>query len=315
MFRFLTAALTVATLLTSAPLMAADFPKKDIKVIVPFAPGGGVDVTVRMLSEVAPKYLGGKNIIVENMPGGGALIGQAAGAKARPDGYTMLAYTSSVVSNPIFKAAPFKHTDFTPVIMYCFDPEVLVVPANSPYKTLKDYLDASKKDRISMATPGHSTSHHMAALMAEKHFDTKFNYIHNSSSAQQVTQLLGGHVQSAMMAYGEVTSYLKDGSLRVLGMMSNSAYAGADKIERFSSLGFTTEWGAFRGLAVPAKTPADVVKKLSDAFVQMSADPAFVKRMEEAGFPLVVLNSEEFTKYANDNAKILLEMKPILQAK
>ncbi len=315
MRRFLVAAFSVAALLVSTPLMAADFPAKDIKVIVPFSPGGGVDVTVRMLSEVAPKYLGGKNIIVENMPGGGALIGQATGAKARPDGYTMLAYTSSVVSNPIFKSAPFKHTDFTPIIMYCFDPEVLVVPANSPYKTLKDFLEASKKERISMATPGHSTSHHIAALMAEKHFTTKFNYIHNSSSAQQVTQLLGGHVQSAMMAYGEVTSYIKDGSLRVLGMMSDSTYAGAEAIERFSSAGFTTEWGAFRGLAVPVKTPKEVVSALSDAFVSMSKDPAFVKRMEEAGFPLVVLGSEDFTKYANENAKILLEMKPILQAK
>lgn len=305
----------MAALLAGAPAQAADFPEKDVKVIVPFAPGGGVDVTVRMLGEVAPKYLGGKNIIVENLPGGGAVTGQAAGAKAKPDGYTLLAYTSSVVSNPIFKSTPFKHTDFAPVVMYCFDPEILVVPASSPYKTLKEFLDAAKEKPISMSTSGHSTSHHIAAIMAEKKFGAKFNYIHNSSAAQQITQLLGGHVQSAMMAYGEVTSYLKDGSLRALGLMSDDAYAGAENIERFSKLGFDTQWGAFRGLAAPVATPPAVVKALSAAFEKMAADPTFVKRMEDAGFPLVVRGSDDFTKYAAENAAILLEMKPLLQAK
>lgn len=305
----------IAALFTVTPVQAADFPEKDIKVIVPFAPGGGVDVTVRMLGEVAPKYLNGKNIIVENLPGGGAVTGQAAGAKARPDGYTLLAYTSSVVSNPIFKSTPFKHTDFAPVVMYCFDPEILVVPASSPYKTLKEFLDAAKTKAISMSTSGHSTSHHIAAIMTEKQFGAKFNYIHNSSAAQQITQLLGGHVQSAMMAYGEVTSYLADGSLRALGLMSDAEYAGAENIERFSKQGFATEWGAFRGLSAPLKTPPAVVKALSDAFEKAAADPKFVQRMKEAGFPLVVKGSDEFTKYAAENAKILLEMKPMLQAK
>ena len=315
MKRFFASLAAVAALLAVPSVQAADFPAKDIKVIVPFAPGGGVDVTVRMLAEVAPKYLNGKNIIVENLPGGGAVTGQAAGAKAKPDGYTLLAYTSSVVSNPIFKSTPFKHTDFAPVVMYCFDPEILVVPAASPYKTLKEFLDAAKEKPISMSTPGHSTSHHIAALMTERKFGAKFNFIHNSSAAQQITQLLGGHVQSAMMAYGEVTSYLKDGSLRALGLMSDDNYAGAEKIERFSKVGFDTQWGAFRGLAAPIATPPAVVKELSAAFEKMAADPGFVKRMNDADFPLVVLGSDAFAKYAAENADILLEMKPLLQAK
>lgn len=283
---------------------AQAFPDKDVKIIVPFAPGGGVDVTVRFLSELAPKYLNGKSLIVENMPGGGAVIGQTAGAKARPDGYTLLAYTSSVISNPMQKQTTYTHTDFALVNMYCFDPEVLVVPKGSPFTTLQGYLDAAKKEEISMATPGHSTSHHLAAILLEKAFGAKFGYIHTSSSTQQMTQILGGHVQSAMMALGEITSYLQDGSLVVLGLMSDAKYPGAENIPRFSSVGFKTEWGAFRGIAAPAKTPQNVVKALSDAFEKMAKDPAFIGRMEKAGFPMQVYNGKEFAKYVVEVAKI-----------
>lgn len=287
---------------------ASAFPDKDVKVIVPFAPGGGVDVTVRFLTEVAPKYLNGKNVIVENMPGGGAVIGQTAGAKARPDGYTLLAYTSSVISNPMQKKTTYEYTDFAPIAMYCFDPEVLVVPKNSPFKALKDYIEAAQKEEVTMATPGHSTSHHLAAQLLEKHFGSKFGYIHTSSSAQQMTQILGGHVQSAMMALGEVTSYVEDGSLVVLGLMSDGKYAGADDMVRFSSLGFDIEWGAFRGIAAPGKTPPATVKILSDAFTAMAKDPAFVERMEKAGFPMQVYDAEEFVKYVDEVAAIYREL-------
>lgn len=293
---------------------AADFPQKDIKVIVPFAPGGGVDVTVRMLAEVAPKYLGGKNLIVQNMPGGGAVTGQAAAAKAKADGYTLLAYTSSVISNPLLKSTPFTAEDFAPVSMYCFDPEILVVPASSPYKTLEEFVAAAKQKSISMATPGHSTSHHIAAILLGKELGLTFDYVHNSSAPQQIAQLMGGHVESAMMAYGEVTSYLKDGSLRALGLMSDGAYLGAENITRFSTLGFKRDLGAFRGIAAPAGTPAAVVEVLSDAFAKMAADPAFVKQMRDADFPIVIKTAKEFAAYANEQNQMLKEMVPLLKS-
>lgn len=305
MKRLLTALVLVLMLCGAAQ---AAFPTKNIKVIVPFAPGGGVDVTIRFLSEVAPKYLDGKNLIVENMPGGGAVIGQTAGAKARPDGYTLLAYTSSVVSNPMQKKTTYTHKDFQLINMYCFDPEVLVVPKNSPYKTLKEFMDASKKEELSMATPGHSTSHHLAAQLLEKQFGVKYGYIHTSSAAQQLTQILGNHVQSSMMALGEISSYVKDGSLRVLGLMSDATFPGADDITRFSSIGLSTEWGAFRGVAAPANTPKAVVKTLSDAFEKMAKDPAFIEKMAKAGIPMQVYGSEQFEKYVAEVATIYGEL-------
>ncbi|MCF0253441.1 MAG: tripartite tricarboxylate transporter substrate binding protein [Duodenibacillus sp.] len=315
MNRFALAAVAAAAMMSFGAAQAAGFPAKDVKVIVPYAPGGGVDVTVRMLGEVAPKYLGGHNLIVENMPGGGGVTGQAAGARAKADGYTMLAYTSSVVSNPVLKKAPFTTKDFQPVAMYCFDPELLVVPVDSPIKNLEDFIAAAQKDPVSLATPGHSTSHHIACLMLAKEKNLKFRYVHNKGASEQFAQIMGNHVQSAMVAYGEAAGLIKDGKVRAIGMMSNGNYPGAEKIQRFSSVGFNVEWGAFRGLAVPAKTPAENVKILSDAFTKMTADPAYVKRMNDASFPLVFKNSEDFTKLANETAQIIVDMKDVLTAK
>ncbi len=313
MCRFWSAVLMATVIFFNTNLFARDYPIKDIKVVVPFSQGGGVDSTIRMLAKIAPSHFDGQKFIVENMYEGGSHVAQAHAAKAEPDGYTLLAYTSSVVSNPIFKSTTFDHMDFKPLIMYCFDPDVLVVATSSPFKSVKDFLAASKKKPISMATSGSSTAHHIAAIMIEKNFDTKFDYIHLTSSSQQVKQLLAGEVQSAMMAYGEVMSYLKDGSLRVLGMMSDEEYAGAEKIKRFSKMGFNTEWGAFRGLAVPVKTPDFIVKNLSSTLMRMTKDPQFVESMKDAGFPLVVLGAEEFSDYVNENVRILLDMKNILQ--
>lgn len=295
-------------LLLFACAAAWAFPDRSIKVIVPFAPGGGVDVTVRMLAEVAPKYLGGKSLVVENMPGGGAVIGQTAGARAKGDGYTLLAYTSSVISNPMQKQTSFTYKDFATVNMYCFDPEVLVVPRNSPYKTLKQFIEAAAKEEITMSTPGHSTSHHLAAILLEKKFGCKFGYLHSDSSAQQLTQLLGGHVQSSMMALGEITSYINDGSLVVLGLMSDAVYPGAENIPRFSSVGLDTEWGAFRGIAAPASTPGEIVGLLSAAFEKMAADPIFKEKMAKAGFPMQVMSGRDFAAYADKVAVIYKEL-------
>ncbi len=299
-------------LLTPLSLKAADFPSKNLTVIVPFSPGGGADLTTRMFSQAAPKYLQGHELFVHNIPGDGGLLGQAAVSDAPADGYTLLTFTNSVIANPLFKAAPYNHKDFTPIIMYCFDPQVLVVPATSPYTTLEQFIQSSQKKRLSIVTPGHSTSHHVASLLLEKHFSTTFNFVHSTSGAQQITHLLSKHVSAAMMTLGEALSYHKGGSLRILGIMSDAPYAGVENIERFSKLGFTTEWGAFRGFAVPARTPDDIVQKLSKAFLKMSHDPLVVHQMQAVGFPLVVLDNIKFSQYIEQHAKTIEDLLPDL---
>lgn len=298
----------------SGTAFAADsFPEKNLKIIVPFAPGGGVDVTCRLMAEVAEKYLGGKKIVVENMPGGGAVIGQTYVAKAKPDGYTLLAYTSSVVTNPMTKKTTFDYKSFDTVAMYCFDPEILMVPVNSPYKTLKEFLDAAKKAEISLATPGHSTSHHIASLILESRMGAKFGYVHNESAAMQVQQILGGHVESAMMALGETVGYIQDGSMRALGLMTLEREPDFPDIATFKEEGIDIEWGAFRGLAAPAGTPEDVLKQLDEVFAKIINDAEYSEKMKKAGFPVVYKNGADFSAYVDEVAVQLEKIVPTLK--
>jgi tripartite-type tricarboxylate transporter receptor subunit TctC len=291
---------------------AGTYPEKNIKIIVPFAPGGGVDTTCRMIAEVAPKYLGDKKIIVENMPGGGAVIGQTFVSKAKPDGYTILGYTSSVVSNPMTKKTTYTHTSFKPVAMYCFDPEILMVPADSPYKTLEDFIKAGQEKEISVATPGYSTSHHIAALIMEGKLGVKFGYVHNQSAAMQLQQLLGGHVDAGMMAMGEAVSYIKDGSLRALAVAVAERDPNLPDVPTFTEEGFDLEWGAFRGLAVPGDTPDETVKALEQILKEIIADPDYAASMEKAGYPLVYRNGSDFATYVEGVAEGLKKVLPTL---
>lgn len=299
-------------LVGTAGAFAGTFPEKNLKIIVPFAPGGGVDTTCRMLAEVAPKYLGDKKIIVENMPGGGAVIGHTFVSKAKPDGYTILAYTSSVVSNPMTKKTTYTHKSFKTIAMYCFDPEILMVPADSPYKTLEDLINAAKEKELSVATPGYSTSHHIASLIMESKLGVKFGYVHNESAAMQLQQLLGGHVDAGMMAMGEATSYVKDGTLRALAVAVAERDPNVPEVPTFKEAGFDLEWGAFRGLAVPGDTPDETVQALDKIFKDIIADPDYVASMEKAGFPVVYRNGADFAAYVEIVAEDLQKVIPTL---
>lgn len=298
---------------TKQPEKVNAFPEKDLKVIVPFAPGGAVDVTVRFLSEVAPTYLDGKKIIVENMEGGGAVVGQSAAAKAKADGHTILAYTSSVVTNSLTKQTDYTYKSFQPVIMYCYDPEVLVVPADSKFNTLEEFIEYGKTTSISINTPGNGTSHHIAGMILEDRTGIKFDYIHNDGAAMQITQLLGNHVDAGLMVYGEAKSQIMDGKIKALGIMNTERNAEISDVPTFKEKGIDIDYGAWRGLAVPADTPKEVVDTLAKAFEGMAKDPQLVENFRKAGYPLVIKGPEEFGSYVEQNAIDLEKMMSLLK--
>lgn len=134
------------------------FPEKDMKVIVPFSPGGAVDATCRLIAEAFPQYMGDNKLIVENVAGGGAIIGQAQAVTSPADGYTMLATTTSFVTNTIMNDTPFEYTDVEPIAMYSFDAIALVVPVDSQFQTLQEFAVYAKDHEVVLATSGHSTT-------------------------------------------------------------------------------------------------------------------------------------------------------------
>jgi len=287
--------------------VSAAYPEHTVNLIVPFNPGGAVDVTCRFLAEAVEKELGAK-IVIMNKPGGGAVIGQTFVANSAPDGYTLLAATSSLVTNSLTKDTTYTPQSFQPVAMYCFDPEIMVVSSESKYKTAKELLEASKEDALLLSTPGHSTSHHIAGMMLEKITGAKFEYVHNDGAPQQVMQVLGGYTDVGLMAYGECQNQVKTGEFTVLAVASEERSPDLPDVPTFRELGIDLVYGAWRGIAAPAGLPQPVLDKLADAFEKGINDPVFRERMAKAGYPVLYRSPEGFAEYINKDTEAVAQI-------
>ena len=299
----------------AAGTASTTFPEKNIKIIVPFDAGGGVDITCRVISEAAGKdYFNGHSIIVENMPGGGAIVGQTNVANAKADGYTMLAASAALVTNPIFNETTFKTSDFKAIAMVCFDPQCVVVPKDSPYNTLEEFVEAAKQDSLKMSTPGQSTSPHLAGVQMEQELGVKFDYLHTDSANMQLQQIMGNHSDCALMTAGEAASAVKDGSVKALGVMSEERAETLPDVPTFKEAGYDMVVGSFRGLAVPADTPDDVVEVLDTTFGEIMQTETFKEKMAAANMPVTYMNSSDFDKFLQDYSATMTQLKEVVDS-
>lgn len=295
--------------------LATDFPAKNITIVVPYAAGGGVDITTRVFTDTAGRdYFNGHSLIVEDRGGGGAVIGQTYVANAKPDGYTLLAYTSAVVNNPLLKDVTYTLKSFKTLGMVCFDPEIIVVPKDSAFKTFKDMVDYTKENDVTVSTPGHSTSHHIAAIRLSNEFGgLKFNYIHNDSAAMQMTQLLGNHCDVAVMAASETFNQILDGSIRALAIGSEERSEVIPDVPTMLESGSTMVAGAFRGFACPAGVPDDVYAYLCAEFDKIITSEKFINEMKKKSIPYSYKNAADFQAYADSASESLEKIVPLLK--
>lgn len=292
------------------------FPKKDIKFIVPFAAGGGTDTMARMVASAAGKdYFNGHSLIVENMGGGGAVIGQTYVAKTAPaDGYTVMVYTSSVINNALLKDVTYSYEDFKPIIGCNPDAEIIAVPTNSPYKSLKDLIEAAKTTTIKVATPGHSSGHHIRALNMARLMGLKFEYIHNDSAAMQLSQLMGGHCDVSFMTVSEAAGTIQDGQAVGLGIMAVERDPALPDVPTFMEEGYEG-WvdGANRGIACSKDVPDDIYQYLVSEFHKICTSDAYVDAMTKAGITPGAETPKEYQDYIDFTVDGIKVLKPQLQ--
>ncbi len=276
-----------SVMIVAGACFAANYPSKDIRIIVPFKPGGAVDTTSRIIAEYAKKHLDGIEVKVENRAGGGGVVGQTFASKADPDGYTVLAMTSSVVTNPKLKQVAYKVSDFRPVALYTMDPEVIAVPANSPYKTIEDFIAAAKKKPLNVAHAGVGTSHHLSGLALMDKGGIQLNLIPTKGFGAQLQAVLGGHVDAALWPYGESKPHADSGSVRLLAVASSSPLEDRPNLPTWYDAGLgVKEWTTFRGWAVPVGTSEENVNFLADLLGKVNQDPEYVEKMKAQGYPL-----------------------------
>ncbi|WP_129140980.1 Bug family tripartite tricarboxylate transporter substrate binding protein [Modicisalibacter coralii] len=305
--------LAIVALSASGVLQAADYPQKNVNYVVPFASGGAVDVTGRLIADNAPEAFDGHKFVVKNMPGGGAVIGQTYVSSAPADGYTLLAMTSSIINNSLTKPVSYSVDSFTPLALYNLDPEVIVTAADSELSDLKHFLDAAADGGVSVATPGNGTSHHIAALALAQQEGLEFRFVHNASAAMQLQQLMGGHVQVSFMSLGEAVGPAQDGNITILAVMDGQRSDLAPDVPTYQeATGDDFQWGTFRGIAAPAGLPDDVEAELESRLQQVLTSPTFVERMNDAGYKVDYRDGEAFSRYLDTTAQKMQKVLPML---
>ncbi len=286
--------------LVLAAASAQAFPDKPVRLVVPFAPGGGTDLIARTLGAGMSQALG-QQVIVENKPGGGTIIGTDAVAKSAPDGYTLVVASFAHAVNPSLQPKLPFDTDkaFTPVSLIGRGPNVLVVRAESPFKSVADVLAAARKQpgKLTFASQGNGTSAHLAGEMFKNMAKVDMIHVPYRGAGPAMTDLLGGQVDLFFGTAAAVSTFVDGGKLRALGVTTpqpSPALKGVPAIAD-SVPGFQVE--SWYGLYAPAGTPADVIAKLNAAAKAGANTPEFKKKVEHEGLVISAGTPAELDAY------------------
>lgn len=301
---------------------ADDFPKKgkSIDLIVSFSSGGAVDTAARLVQPILEKELG-TNVEVINKPGAGGQIGYTQLTSAKPDGYTIGATGSpSVVVSPLDPARGAKYTrdSFQPLGRQVIDPTVIAVQPDSPYKTLKDLLDAAKAKPKSMtaSTTGLQTGEHFALAQIQEGTGAEFAPVHFSEGASQATTaFLGRHVDILVANVSDVTDLSKQGKARVLGVMTTERAPSLPDVPTFKESGYEIEAGTVRGYSAPAGLPDAVAKKIEAALQKAIEDPTVVQKMKDLGLETSYLNGADYKQFWASQEDGFKKVLPLVQKK
>lgn len=277
----------------------AQFPDRPVRIVVPFAPGGGTDLIARTLGQGMSQALG-QPVIIENRPGAGTVIGTDLVAKSAPDGYTLVIATLAHAVNPsLLNKLPYNNdTAFAPVSLIGRGPNVLVVRSESPYKTVKDILDAAKAGKkLTYASQGNGTSAHLAGEMFANLTKAEFLHIPYRGAGPAMVDLLGGQVDMFFGTAAAVANMVDQGKLRAIAVTTpepSAAFKGVPAVAG-TVPGYAVE--SWYGFFVPAGTPGPVIAKLNAAVKKAAQNPDFVKKVEQEGLVVTASEPAEFERY------------------
>ncbi len=279
------------------------FPTKPVTLIVPWAAGGGTDAIARGLAKNTEKALG-QTITVNNITGGGGAVGHGAGLNAKNDGYTVTMITFELLSLPPQKLVPFTYKDFDLLMRLNTDPAALTVKADSPFKTVKDFVEYAKANpgKLNVGNSGPASVWHIAAGLLEEKAGIKLNHVPFNGAAPAVTDLVGGHIQAVTVSPAEVQSQVKAGKLRMLAVMSDKRDPNFPDVPTFKEAGYDIMFATWRGLAVPKNTPENVKKILADAFKKGYDTPEFQDFAKKAGLGLAYAPAAEFKAFLDQTS-------------
>lgn len=283
---------------------AQSYPNKTITIVVPFPPGGSTDVLARAIANKLGLVLG-QSVIVDNKPGAGATLGAGIVSKSAPDGYTLLmGAVHHTIAPSVYKNLPYNfEKDFAPITIVATVPNVMVVSANSPYKTVSEVIAAAKisPDALSYGSNGNGTAQHMIGTQFQMAAGIKLIHVPYKGSAPLATDLLGGQVTMSFDTLTPVLPFIKDNKLRPLAVTTAKRSSTLPSVPTMKEAGVPgLEINTWFGLLAPAATPKDITEKLNTEIVKIIKSPEFQKQMFDIGAEPIGNTQAEMAKQIKD---------------
>ena len=284
----------------------APFPSKSIRLIVPFPPGGNVDINARAIAPGLSEVLG-QSVVVDNRPGASGQIGAEAVAKASPDGHTLMIASSTVMTNvpAVFPKVRYDILkDFVPIGRLSEVPFVIVVHPSVPAKTTRELIALAKarpKD-VRMATGGLGTSSHLVAELFAISAGIRLLIVPYKGAGPALTDLLGGHVDTRIDQISSSMPHIKSGKLRAIALTTAQRATLLPDVPTVAESGVPGfEGSVVTGMLAPAATPAEIVQRLNAALNKVLADPVLVERFVSLGGEVRGSSSEELAKFIRED--------------
>jgi len=308
---------TAAALTLAVPLAAAaqePYPSRPITVVAPFPPGGVADLTARPVAAALERVLKSP-VGVVNKTGAAGAVGMQFVAASKPDGYTLLLALSSISIIPeadkIFGRPPaFTVDQFAPIALISADPTILVVRAESPWRTARDFIEDARKrpGQISYSSSGIYGTLHMAMELLSHAAGIKLRHIPTPGAGPALTAILGGHVDALASGPAVILPHLKSGKLRALAGWGDRRVAALPDVPTFKELGYPdAEFYIWAGLFAPKGTPETVLAQLREATRAAVADADFKAAMDKLETPIAFKQGDEFQKFFEADARRLAE--------
>ena len=296
----------LALALVSCALHAQTYPQRAVRLIVPFAPGGNVDITARILSAPLTKALG-QSVVVDNRPGASGMIGADLVAKAAPDGYTLLMGSTSVMTNvpALYQKMPYDILrDFAAVGRVSDVPIVIVVHPSVPAKNAREFvaLAKAKPGRVLMASAGIGTTNHLIGELFQLQTATKITLVHYKGSGPALIDLLGGQVDAHVDQISSAIGYIKAGRIRAIAVTASTRAAMLPEVPTLQESGIPgVDVSTVTGILAPAATPKAIIEQLHAVLGKVLALPAVKQRFAELGAQAFPSTSEQLAVFIRDD--------------
>jgi tripartite-type tricarboxylate transporter receptor subunit TctC len=307
-------------LIMASSSLGADYPAKPITIISPMAPGGGHDLVARGFGSVADKVLG-QPVAVVNKAGAAGMIGGLAVAQSPPDGYTLGVSSTNVNATLQWEIAngrkpAFTWADYAPIAIFTISPTLIVVNAESPWKTLGDFIkDAKSKPGLyAFGSGGIYGMSHLPAEVFAKAAGLKFRHVPYTGGGPALSALAGKHIDFATMYPGPSLPLVRGNKLRALAVQGDRRLKAYPDVPTVRELGLEAEFSGWVGIVVPQKTPASIVGKLRDVSKRVAEDKTFIDLIENSGDEVRFVMGDQMARYWEaESAKLAKVMADLIK--